>query len=342
MVKLCTAVCSHGFLYCVVEVCDGCFLSCTSLRIVRFGLSPQLERICAATPYHTGIESFSIPDSVVVLGEKCVNIRRSLLCVTFGESSRLERICVWTFSFTLVESLSIPDNLIELGGMCFRFCRDLRSVIFSGSSNLERICHMACYKTSIESFSIPDSVVELGKKCVFECTSFRRVISGASSSLNVSVGLHSLTPLMSPCLFQTVLLRWVVRAFLVAFILGSLYLVHHFQLNLSLLLFFRRRVSSLFPESVAKLGSECGNLQSIILYALSKLERIGADALSETNIGSFSIPDNVDLRDGCFSECTNHRSVVFSVSSKLERISAEAFKGTSIESLSIPDCAAVL
>ena len=36
-------------------------------------------------------------------------------------------------------------------------------------------------------------------------------------------------------------------AFLVAFILGSLYLVHHFHLNMSFLLFFRRRVSSLFP-----------------------------------------------------------------------------------------------
>ena len=68
MVKLCTAVRSHDLnpILCynnntVVEVCDGCFLSCTSFRIVRFGLSPQLERICAATLYHTGIESYSIP-----------------------------------------------------------------------------------------------------------------------------------------------------------------------------------------------------------------------------------------------------------------------------------------
>ena len=125
------------------------------------GASSRVERICADAFRDTSIESLSIPDSVVELGEGCFYGCKSLRSVIFGASSRVERICADAFCGTSIESLSIPDSVVELGKKCFYGCKSLRSVIFGASSRVERICAEAFCGTSIESLSIPDSVVAL-------------------------------------------------------------------------------------------------------------------------------------------------------------------------------------
>ena len=81
---------------------------------VIFGASSRVERICAYAFCGTSIESLSIPDSVVELGEKCFYGCKSLRSVIFGASSRVERICAEAFCGTSIESLSIPDSVVAL------------------------------------------------------------------------------------------------------------------------------------------------------------------------------------------------------------------------------------
>ena len=106
---------------------------------VIFGASSRAECICARAFYRTSIESLSIPDSVVELGDGCFSGCRSLRRVLFGASSKLARICAEAFRETTIESLAIPDSVVELGERCFYGCKSLRSVTFGASSKLERV-----------------------------------------------------------------------------------------------------------------------------------------------------------------------------------------------------------
>ena len=124
---------------CVREVCEWYFGECESLRIVIFGASSKLERICDSAFCETSIESLSIPDSVVELGKGCFYDCMSLRIVIFGALSKLERICSEAFGNTSIESLSLPDSVVELGKRCFYDCKSLRNVDFGASSKLERI-----------------------------------------------------------------------------------------------------------------------------------------------------------------------------------------------------------
>ena len=108
---------------CVRGVRERCFSGCTRLRSVTFGASSKLERVCACAFCWASIESLSIPDGVVELGEWCFYQCKSLRSVTFGASSKLERVCADAFSGTSIESLSIPDGVVDLDVNAFKLVR---------------------------------------------------------------------------------------------------------------------------------------------------------------------------------------------------------------------------
>ena len=55
----------------VPELCDRCFMSCESLRLVNFGSFSSLERIGYSCFEESGVEEVSIPDSVRELCKGC-------------------------------------------------------------------------------------------------------------------------------------------------------------------------------------------------------------------------------------------------------------------------------
>ena len=59
-----------------------------------------------------GLESLSIPDGVVKLGESGFSECNSLQSVTFGVSTHLERICAWAFSWSLYLFRTVLLNLV--------------------------------------------------------------------------------------------------------------------------------------------------------------------------------------------------------------------------------------
>ena len=145
----------------VVELSDGCFYECESLRSVLFGASSKLERICYGAFSRTSIESLSIPDGVVELGGQCSLERLRLCKVVFGVAVLLERVDKMTFSFPSIEtvllvrhlslktyvrhwdeycSALIPDS-VEVGEK--RFCK-CNSVLLTETAS---VCHcfVACH-----------------------------------------------------------------------------------------------------------------------------------------------------------------------------------------------------
>ena len=59
----------------VVELCEGCFKECKSLRRVTFGASSSLERIGVSCFEGSGVEEVSVPDCVRELCDDCYQWR---------------------------------------------------------------------------------------------------------------------------------------------------------------------------------------------------------------------------------------------------------------------------
>ena len=90
--------CSCGVLFSVcipdsvLELYDGCFKGCSSLRRVEIGPSSSLERIGASCFRETGVEEVVILDGVCDLCSGCFRGCKSLHHVIFSPSSSLERV----------------------------------------------------------------------------------------------------------------------------------------------------------------------------------------------------------------------------------------------------------
>ena len=141
----------------VVELDDGCFYECSSLRSVIFGT--DLECIRNSAFYKTRIEEVSIPDGVVELCDGCFSGCESLRSVIFGLDSKLECIGPKTFASTNIESLIIPDSVIELYHHCFDGT-SLRSITFGSGSRLEYVGAEA-FSTEEVTISAPDNILDI-------------------------------------------------------------------------------------------------------------------------------------------------------------------------------------
>jgi hypothetical protein len=165
---------------------DGCvwigssFCSCSKvlgrLSVVVFERGSRLEGISDSVFCDTGLQSITIPSSVVVLGKESFCECESREWVVFENDSRLERIEEAAFSGTGLNSIVIPSAVIVLGESSFSCCDSLESVAFESGSQLERIEEYAFQGSGLHSIVVPSSVVVLGKSSFFGCRSLQSVI----------------------------------------------------------------------------------------------------------------------------------------------------------------------
>ena len=106
----------------------------------------------------TNIESVTIPDSVVELGDRCF-LSSGLRSVTFGRDSQLVRIGAEAFMGTNIESMSIPDSVVELGDWCFCACDSLITITFGASSSLEHV-GVEAYSMGV-NIAAPDNIHDI-------------------------------------------------------------------------------------------------------------------------------------------------------------------------------------
>ena len=134
----------------VKEIEDDCFLGCSDLEKVQFGVNPSIERlgrnVFGCPDIDTDLEDAEwnvavkltriyIPDSVRIIDDGCFSGCPKLSVVSIGRDSQLERIGVSAFTSTceMIESCKIteiylPDTLKEIGKKCFAGCANLERV----------------------------------------------------------------------------------------------------------------------------------------------------------------------------------------------------------------------
>jgi hypothetical protein len=115
-------------------ICEGCFMSCESLRVVVFEENSQLSRLEDRAFSGSGLESIDLPASVTVIGERCFYRCRSLASITFEPGSQLSQLAKRAFCGSGLTSIHLPASVTVIGESCFSYCGSLMSITFDPAS----------------------------------------------------------------------------------------------------------------------------------------------------------------------------------------------------------------
>jgi hypothetical protein len=184
----CTSITSITFPTSVTIIDERVFLSCTSLKSVEipssvisigeyaFGICDSLTNITvsADNEYYRSIDgnlysedgrtlirytqgkkdtSFTIPDSVTIIGDGAIN--RCPFLISIEIPNGVTSIGSAAFEHcTSLSSIEIPNGVITIGGNAFAHCASLGSVV------------------------IPDSVTEIGLSAFYDCSSLTELVLG--------------------------------------------------------------------------------------------------------------------------------------------------------------------
>lgn len=147
-------------------------------------------------PVSTHEDSFSIPDSVTVIGSGAFNNCKAIRHIVIPESVQVIRRNA--FAHCSLESVYIPDSVEEIGDLCFYGCNKMRTIrlshcikdlgdaVFSGCSSLEIVVlpmslekigdgmFMGC--TSLKTVYLPHHAKPLRKSMFIDCPNFHEII----------------------------------------------------------------------------------------------------------------------------------------------------------------------
>jgi hypothetical protein len=106
----------------IERICEGCFMSCESVKSVVFEENSQLSRLEAEAFSFSGLTSIDLPASVTVIGKRCFSDCRSLVSITFESGSQLSQLASETFSGSGLTSIHLPASVSVIGHGCFSGC----------------------------------------------------------------------------------------------------------------------------------------------------------------------------------------------------------------------------
>ena len=87
----------------------------------------------------SGINTVSIPDTVIKLGRYSFTNCRDLTAVNFSTASKLDRISYGAFVNCGLTSFTVPANVSTMGQKVFQYCNALTRVTFAANSKLESL-----------------------------------------------------------------------------------------------------------------------------------------------------------------------------------------------------------
>lgn len=147
--KSCELLSSVNIPTSVYEIGSGAFAFCSSLK--ELPLTNNVTTIGGEAFSHSGLTSFTIPDSITKIPNFC-----------FRECPDLV-------------SIDIPDSVTEIGSAAFEYCTSLKSVVIPDS--IREIPDSAfCGCSSLESVTIPDSITYIGRSAFTSCTNLTNVV----------------------------------------------------------------------------------------------------------------------------------------------------------------------
>jgi hypothetical protein len=118
----------------IERICEGCFMSCESVKSVIFEENSQLSRLEDRAFFESRLTSIHLPASVTVIGEDCFGDCRSLVSITFESGSQLSRLAQWAFRESGLRSIHLPASVTVIGAECFCDCGSLTSITFDPAS----------------------------------------------------------------------------------------------------------------------------------------------------------------------------------------------------------------
>ncbi len=350
----------------VTNIGSGAFMSCSNLKTAgpingdydyKYGWTESIPEKAFSD---SGIESITIPNSVIAIGDyafyRCSELTNitipgnvtSIGSHTFSGCSNLETAGPidgdynykfgWTESipdnaFSNCEgliSVTIPDSITSIGNWAFYYCRKLTSItIPNGVTSIGQSTFNSC--ESLIRLTIPDSVTSIGQWAFYYCrelTSITVPNSVTSISSESFIGCSKLKTAGPVGGNYNYKFGWIESIPENAFSNCE---------NL---------ITITIPSSVVSIGDNafhgCSQLKTAgpiggnYNYRFGWTESIPNNAFSNSCLTSVTIPTSVmSIGNSAFHSCANLKSIT--IPNSVTSIGAGAFAYSGITSITIPD-----
>jgi hypothetical protein len=328
----------------VVEViAAGAFYISYNLEVLTFarteGIAPELREIGeAAFAQCKSIKAFTVPSSVVTIGDRCFEQCLVLTTITFEDASRLRKIGRCAFAKSGLTSITIPASTQEIDGSAFLGCplETIRVAPESQHFVVEGNLLLTANGTVIvryfgrEPRMIVSKHVEVfGESCFESCDMVEQIVFEEESKLrrickSALSACHSLKSISIPASVEEI----EDAAFKDCTELESCEIPENSILGrIGKEAFCRCQSLASFslPRSVTIIGEKCfrmcRGLESCKLDENADLKLIGPEAFSECRVlTSFYLPDSVEvIFDDCFRKCCSLYRLVFGSGESLNK-----------------------
>ncbi len=119
------------------------------------------------------IGSYSIPDTVTIIGDYAFADCGELTSITIGDCVTSIGDCAFYFCKSLT-SITIPDSVMSIGDNAFRACESLASIMIGdGVTNIGDEAFSYC--SGLTSITIGDCVTKIGKRAFESCSSLTSI-----------------------------------------------------------------------------------------------------------------------------------------------------------------------
>lgn len=305
------------------EIGKCAFAHCVSMTAIYFSDESLLSIIGEqAFSDCCNLQSIVIPRNTESIEQLCFCGCFELNSVEFAENCKLETIGNNAFdSCEKLASISIPDNVNYLGLYVFDACRELREVkLPNGITVLSNGLFSGCH--ALEEIIIPNSVTSIGENAFNHCA-LKEIIIPSSVSMIGDYAFQYNSPnkitvsndnefykSVNNCLIQidgNILICGSNNSL----IPNTILIIEDYAFSGC-----SELVSISIPDSVKEIGCSafefCKNLQTVIISALSLLDKIGDNAFAYTAITSMKIPlKTAYIGSGAFSGCKKLTNVYF-------------------------------
>lgn len=256
------------------------FGNCVNMRTFSFESGSRIRCIKRSAFEFSGLFNFTVPSSVMELGDYIFFGCDELDTLVFENESRIWSLPGRIFPKSGVRVIWFHDGMEILVKESIYGCKSLESVSFSANTRLRRIEAQAFSKSILYSFNIPGSVEFVHPLAFDKCKISMITVDESSLHLRMLNGFLATKD-------RNCLIRYY----------GSESLVE-------------------IPKDAIEIGKYCfmsdSTLESVHFEAGSKVKSLGKRAFAETYIQTIRIPGSVELiKKECFADCEALDLIVF-------------------------------